>query len=357
MCLIIHKPKAKTRLNPSYIDNAETKNPDGFGIVYLDDLECITTMDYTYARTLIEVRRPFVAHYRYATKGPVDQDNCHPFLVESPNRWLFSNGTVANLGSKTVCDAQVVCDILSKTPVEHWDSMLSFTETRFAIVDGDGNVTRHGKWHKKEGVYYSKADCFARYIGYGTSYNSGHYNWSGKYSAPLTTTNKKSTSCTTTYSGNTANKPICSDRLYDDDYYDAYDYEWYRNRDYPSWESNFKVAVYGTLKSKGHNYGRFTDGMKLIGNGYTADKYPLQISSGLPYMFDEVGIGYNIDVEVYQVDKLSDRDSLDQLEGVPWHYDRKQIPVQLDNGDITNAWLYFKANALSNPNTNMIQSY
>jgi gamma-glutamylcyclotransferase (GGCT)/AIG2-like uncharacterized protein YtfP len=353
MCLIIHKPKAKTSLNPTYIDNAETKNPDGFGIVYLDDLECITTMDYERARTLLEVKRPFVAHYRYATKGPVILDNCHPFFVDKPERWLFSNGTVADLGSKDKCDTQVVCDILSNTPEEHWDAMLSFTETRFALVDGDGNVTRHGKWHKKEGVYYSKSDCFAKYIGYGTGYTSGHYNWSGKYSQPLTSYSKKSTSCTTRYSGHLAKEPICSDPLYEDDYYD----NWYSDTDYPSWENNNKVAVYGTLKGGGRNYDRFNTGMKLVSTGYTINKYPLQISSSLPYMFDEAGKGHNVRIEVYEVDKIEDRDSLDTLEGVPWHYQRKQIPVELDNGDITNAWLYFKANALSNPNTKMIQSY
>ena len=178
MCLIIHKPKAKTQLNPAYIDNAETKNPDGFGIVYLDNLECITTMDYEEARKLIEQERPFVAHYRYATKGPVTQENCHPFYIEQPERWLFSNGTVAELGSKDTCDTKVVCDLLAQTPEQYWNAMLSFTDTRFAIVNEDGKVKRHGKWHKREGIYYSKSDCFAKYVGYGTGYSTGHYAWS-----------------------------------------------------------------------------------------------------------------------------------------------------------------------------------
>lgn len=50
MCLIIHKPTADSIIPEFIIDNAERINPDGFGIVYTDNNECVRTMDYETAR-------------------------------------------------------------------------------------------------------------------------------------------------------------------------------------------------------------------------------------------------------------------------------------------------------------------
>ena len=127
MCLIIHKPKGKTQIPTTFIDNAERKNPHGFGIVYLDTGDCYVTEDYTKARSWLEEKRPFVAHYRYATRGKIDTGTCHPFLIESQNSWLFSNGTVANLGDKDTCDTEVVADILNDIDPDLWKTILSFT--------------------------------------------------------------------------------------------------------------------------------------------------------------------------------------------------------------------------------------
>ena len=155
MCLIIHKPNPKSVIPQTYIDNAKRKNPDGFGIVYTDTFECFTTMDYAEADKLIAESRPFVAHYRYATKGTIDITNCHPFIIDD-DHYLFSNGTVASLGDDKICDTQRVCELLARIPRSHWQDVLQFTDTRFAIVNASGTVTRHGKWHKKGQLWYSK---------------------------------------------------------------------------------------------------------------------------------------------------------------------------------------------------------
>ena len=117
MCLIIHKPNADTIIPQHILDNAENINPDGFGIVYTDNNECIRTMDYNHA-------------------------------------------TVADLGDKQLCDTYVVADMLKRMPNKYWNDLLSMTETRFAITYPDGSVARHGKWHEKDGVFYSKNNCF-----------------------------------------------------------------------------------------------------------------------------------------------------------------------------------------------------
>lgn len=356
MCLIIHKPKGKTQIPKTYLDNAESKNKDGFGIVYLDNGQLETTMDYKKARKLVEAKRPFVAHYRYATRGKINEANCHPFSVykDDENYWLFSNGTVAQLGSKDVCDTKVVTDILEELPTEYWSQVLSFTDTRFAIVDTQHyKVKRYGEWHKKEGVYYSKSDCFATY-----NATNKYYNWSSPNYTSYST------------------KPCAIDTPIDDDYddwsLDPVDVDYHATKeiqDYNrsfgimggttlySWKDNPLVAVYGTLKSSKGNHRSFLSECELVDEGQTVNKYPLQVNHGLPYVYDAVGKGNHIKVEVYETMDVAAQRDLDMLEAHPTHYTRKQIPVELNSGELVNAWLYFSADSNYNQNQTMLQSY
>ena len=123
MCLIIHKPIKTDRIPADYLDNAKRKNADGFGITYTDTFETIRTMDYALADKLLDVDRPYVAHFRYATRGEINEANCHPFDITTDSI-IYSNGTVAQLGNKTTCDTQVVADILYKIPRQYWRDIL-----------------------------------------------------------------------------------------------------------------------------------------------------------------------------------------------------------------------------------------
>jgi len=309
MCLIIHKPKATSKIPDSYIDNAETINPDGFGITYLDGIipETHYTMCYQEARSFINQKRPYVAHYRFATVGDINETNCHPFKFMG-NNYLYSNGTVADLGNDKLCDTKVVADYLTKTPQQYWHMMLSMTDTRFAIVNHKCRVKRYGQWHKRDGIFYSKANCFhKKIVGY-TKY------WD---------TNK---SCS----------PTDDWSFHDDDILDD-DFE----------DNNF-IAVYGTLKH-GESNNTIISGSNFIGTGKTMLRYPMQYdvnaygSKGIPYVYNLPDNGEQIKVEVYEVDDPYMREDIDILEGHPTHYTRKQIDIQLDNDECVSAWLYFSA--------------
>ena len=93
MCLIILNEKAKS-IPENVIHNAEIKNPDGFGILYLDTLDIVKTDDYNKAKELLNTKRPFACHYRYATVGEVNEANIHPIEVSNNNNryCLFTNG-------------------------------------------------------------------------------------------------------------------------------------------------------------------------------------------------------------------------------------------------------------------------
>lgn len=204
MCIIIHKRRGKTIIDPEILNASRCINKDGFGIVYLDNGEMIKTMDYEYADELVKASRPFVAHYRYTTRGKTCEDNCHPFPfggvgVGESDSWLFANGTVADLGNKTKTDSQVVAEYLDVIPEEHWSKVLSMTDVRFATVrpaDPKASVAmkvqRYGNWHQHGGVWYSKKNVLPGSSEF-NRHNRPYSCYSGSYySGPSTTYRKPS---------------------------------------------------------------------------------------------------------------------------------------------------------------------
>lgn len=101
------------------------------------------------------------------------------------------------------------------------------------------------------------------------------------------------------------------------------------------------VAVYGTLKrSKPNNSLMSVAQSEFIGEGKTAEKYPLVIGGRLPYLFDNVGIGYQIEVEIYKVG-FRGLQVLDKFEGHPSFYIRKSVLCEFQNGKSAECFIYF----------------
>ena len=98
------------------------------------------------------------------------------------------------------------------------------------------------------------------------------------------------------------------------------------------------VAVYGTLKKGNSNYYNYLMSAEFVGSGKTKDKYPM-IIAGLPYLIEERGKGFNVEVDVFKVSDSKLRD-LDALEGHPKWYRRKQVEVKV-NGTSMMCWIYF----------------
>jgi gamma-glutamylcyclotransferase (GGCT)/AIG2-like uncharacterized protein YtfP len=95
------------------------------------------------------------------------------------------------------------------------------------------------------------------------------------------------------------------------------------------------VAVYGTLKRNGSNHSLLS-GSKFIGIGGTPPNYSLLEMGSFP------GAIYGqskLQVEVFEVNAKT-LARLDQLEGHPSFYERLLVPISLDNGETTLAWMY-----------------
>ena len=93
------------------------------------------------------------------------------------------------------------------------------------------------------------------------------------------------------------------------------------------------VFVYGTLKRGFHNH-RYLENQTFLGEGVTFNKFLLYKNFTLPYLSKREGsyeYGHNIKGEVYVVTNL---EQINQLEGVPFHYEAHMEQVSMVGADL-----------------------
>lgn len=101
------------------------------------------------------------------------------------------------------------------------------------------------------------------------------------------------------------------------------------------------VAVYGTLKrGKTNHFIMKLLSAEFLGEGKTAEKYPLTTDGMLPYLFDEAGVGYRIPVEIYRVSDTA-LAVIDRFECHPKFYTRKSTKCELPSGEVLDCFVYF----------------
>jgi gamma-glutamylcyclotransferase (GGCT)/AIG2-like uncharacterized protein YtfP/predicted glutamine amidotransferase len=327
MCLIIHNPKAKV-ISHEILDNAMSMNPDGFGIFFHDTKEIIHTMKWDETCDLLDTGRPYTAHFRYATSGPIGKKNCHPFTIDHTYS-LMMNGTIDRLKSSKSVDTLELCKILNGMSANKMLDVLATYACRFALLNrstGQVALVNHDLWTIRDGVHYSKANCFP----------SERSPFS--YTAPKSSYSLEQDEIDKEWEEWLAQEQVG----YEID--DLDDDKWNVSQPASCIPSLVSVAVYGTLK-RGHGNHRLLESSYCLGEGNTSDSYPLVIDN-LPYVIDRKGHGKRVQVEVYRVD-ANTLARLDSLEGHPDWYQRKQIQVHLHKGGTITAWVYMIPDAKS----------
>jgi len=98
MCLIIDNPDG-LRIDQTLIDNAVKGNSDGWGFMTSRRGRIHITRGMTYAglQDAIDAHegKPHVVHFRFATHGTKNLDNCHPFSVLGGKYALMHNGILS----------------------------------------------------------------------------------------------------------------------------------------------------------------------------------------------------------------------------------------------------------------------
>jgi len=181
MCVIIVKQKGKT-IDPQILKNAGRINPDGLGVVWLDNFKITYHKSKEYK--VLDTNRPFIAHFRYATVGKVGLSNTHPFQCGSKkDEWLMMNGTIKGLGNANDCDSKVLANTIGDVKRSEWKSILEPTNCRFVTANTKRRtyeIYNKSLWTKHDGVWFSKADVIeTHYVAvYGTlKRGHGNHNW------------------------------------------------------------------------------------------------------------------------------------------------------------------------------------
>lgn len=202
MCIAIYKPSNVT-IDYDTLKRSYLANPDGCGMAYLseDSIEIETTMDFEvfyegYQAALEQYPdSPFLLHFRIATHGSVDEDNCHPFFIESHEedllRVFMHNGTITPLASrcdknKGISDTVLFgLDILEHLP-SNWETNPAIQKlieyyigwSKIVVMDEFGEVTifneHKGVWDN--GIWYSNTTYKPKHVAKPVAKLSGYKN-------------------------------------------------------------------------------------------------------------------------------------------------------------------------------------
>ena len=172
MCIAIMK-SANKKINKATLRRCYDANPDGAGFMYAEDKQLHVKKGYFTFKEFYKEYRPHgdkqvLIHFRIKTHGPIDKDNCHPFLVNSGLGFIH-NGIISGYGSNTKSDTiEFNESILQKIVAKHGnnslfdDPMVELIEnvigySKLVFLDRHGNYTimneNKGNWN--DGVWYS----------------------------------------------------------------------------------------------------------------------------------------------------------------------------------------------------------
>lgn len=187
MCIIASKPAGVDMPKENYISNMFNNNSDGAGLMYAvggkvhiekgfmtlrDFNEKLEQLDREYCLKKL----PLVMHFRVATHGEVNAENCHPFpITESEamlkKRMCVTNIGVAHNGIINIKPRAKISDtmeyIISQlAPLEKavpdfyknkWLLKMIYNAitSKMVIMDSAGNLTYIGEFEEKDGIKYS----------------------------------------------------------------------------------------------------------------------------------------------------------------------------------------------------------
>ena len=270
MCWILVKQPGNN-IPFDFIDEAQRKNRDGYGVSWVEDgaVQTFKTLDYEeYKTKLTELEdKLIVVHLRATSAGTTCIDNVHPFTV--PTGVMFHNGTITGLKSTgtTDSDTNILAQLISKTKFK---KVTDIAPLLYAIT---------GTTYNK--LVFLNKDNTVSYINKNLGIDDPNGNW---------------------YSNN-----------------------------YHVKEEIYNVFVYGTLKHGFSNHFYYMTDSDYVDDAFTLEKHAM-IGEGnhFPYVLGVNEAGHNIKGEVYEV-PASSLSRLDRLEGYPTHYDRVPTEVVLSN--------------------------
>lgn len=217
MCLAIFKPENK-QIKKRYLEAGFNGNSDGAGFAYIKDKRIVIEKgffnfaEFWVAYEKIDKRSPMLIHFRWATHGKKDAQNCHPFELLAGRGAMIHNGILpyesTATKSDTACFVDGVLDpLLTANPYD--DKHIKYLienaigdSNKIACLFSDGNHViyneKKGEWHKgswfSNSGYRTQRFAFVGYSGYGVDeYDDAEYIESTHYpfAQPISERGKK----------------------------------------------------------------------------------------------------------------------------------------------------------------------
>lgn len=211
MCIISVSRKATNKIKDLTIDTMGNSNPHGFGFAYVKDkkIKIYKTMslkDFKEKFSEINGVYPNIAHYRYATHGTKNTNNCHPFLSKDKRFAFMHNGIIdeslaPNKKNEDKTDSQIFFEKciypiikefetnnegnFNEDDIELLQNILDIyakeTYSRFAIICIDGTIISTNNFIKDDGIEYSNTSFRAYYNNYYTNPCIPNTNYKSTY--------------------------------------------------------------------------------------------------------------------------------------------------------------------------------
>ena len=174
MCIAIMKSVNK-KINKKTLQRCYDANPDGAGFMYAKDKKLTVKKGYFTFKDFYKEYKPHedkqvLLHFRIKTHGPIDKNNCHPFLVNSGLGFIH-NGIISGYGNNKKSDTIEFNEaILQKIVAKHGnnslfdDPMVELIEnvigySKLVFLDRHGNykIMNENKGSWDNGIWYSNS--------------------------------------------------------------------------------------------------------------------------------------------------------------------------------------------------------
>ena len=161
------------KISKATLQRCYESNPDGAGFMFAANKELTVKKGYFTFKEFYKEYKPHenkqvLLHFRIKTHGPIDKNNCHPFLVNSGLGFIH-NGIISGYGDNKQSDTiDFNKSILQKIVAKHGnmglfdDPMVELIEnvigySKLVFLDRHGNyrIMNEDKGHWNNGVWYS----------------------------------------------------------------------------------------------------------------------------------------------------------------------------------------------------------